>query len=218
MKVLVIVASNNFSSDHIENITILRDKMNQLSQDYIVDYAGISSIDDIHNYDPIISFKYTRINPKKQFNKICDFLSTEKNLEYDWYIKIRPEIRLLEQIDFTILCEKSINARARHYYGPKQIKNGMSVGGEGIWHTIKDSHICSTEQRVELDDQIYIFHKNVLEMGGFVQIDPYKDENEHEGFHDHYWRLRNISRNVIGIDVIFYHRIGTQRSGNLNIE
>jgi hypothetical protein len=71
---------------------------------------------------------------------LCDFIKENREqLNYDWYVKIRPEIMLMEQIPFNILMNNSINARARQYTGPKKIMNGMSVGGEGWWNHVKPS-------------------------------------------------------------------------------
>ncbi len=115
MRILVIISSNEFlqCKELRENIIILRNYMKDLP--YRVDYAGISSKDDFENYEDIIEFKFKMINPKKQLSKMCDFIKENRGqLNYDWYIKIRPEIMLMEQIPFDTLMSNSINARARH--------------------------------------------------------------------------------------------------------
>jgi hypothetical protein len=124
----------------------------------------------------------------------------------------------MEQIPFESLCQNSINARARQYKGPLKLRNGMSVGGEGWWRHVQVSEYAETEERVELDDQIYIFHRNVIDAGAFDKI-LYVNAVEHEGFHDMVWKERNIHLNVIGIDAIFkyYKYNGTARSGDINI-
>ena len=141
MKILVIIVSNEFNSYYSESIKILNDYLtNNFQNQYIIDYCGISSNDDFSNYEHIIHFKYKIINNKYQLSKICDFISDNINtLDYDWYIKTRPEVKLLEQINFKILSNTSINARARVYRGPKQIIHGMSVNGSNdIWKNVGD--------------------------------------------------------------------------------
>jgi hypothetical protein len=90
--------------------------------DMQVEYCGISNQNDFHTYEAIIPFKYTLINTKQQFSKLCDFITDYKSeLDYDWYMKIRPDINLLEQIPFNTLLDRAINARARVYFGPKKL-------------------------------------------------------------------------------------------------
>ena len=125
MKILVIICSNEMNVNNIDNIKIINE---YLKKNNIVEYCGISNNDDFSNYESVISFKYKMINHKFQLSKICDFITDYKTeLQYDWYMKIRPDIKLLENINFNMLCENSINARARVYYGPKQIKYGNSL-------------------------------------------------------------------------------------------
>lgn len=172
----------------------------------IIDYAGISSEDDFINYEDIISFKYKMINKKKQLDKICDFISqNQSTLDYDWFIKIRPEVKLLEKINFNSLLHNSINGRARVYNGPRNIPYGLSVGGEGVWNIYKDSSYYSHEIDVVLDDQIYIFDKNIIKMGGFLKHYT-DDENTYvnERFMTKFYNSKNININIIGINMIFY--------------
>jgi hypothetical protein len=216
MRILVIISSNEFlqCKELRENIIILRNYMKDLP--YRVDYAGISSKDDFENYEDIIEFKFKMINPKKQLSKMCDFIKENRGqLNYDWYIKIRPEIMLMEQIPFDTLMSNSINARARQYTGPKKVINGMSVGGEGCWNHVKPSVYNPTETNIELDDQIYIFDDNCIKMGAFDNYN-YQDVIENEAIHDAFWKSKNVKLNLIGIDAVFkYCKYGTfARSGN----
>ena len=215
MSILVIVSSFEMYKELRENIIILDNYMKKLS--YTVEYAGISSRDDFKNYEDIIEFKFKMINPKKQLSKICDFIKENKGqLNYDWYIKIRPEIMLMEQIPFNMLMKNSINARARQYSGPKKIINAMSVGGEGCWNHVKPSIYNPTEINIELDDQIYIYDNNCIKMGAFDNYSYKADVAENESIHDMFWKSKNINLNLIGIDVVFkYCKYGTNaRSGN----
>jgi hypothetical protein len=91
MRILVIISSFEMYKELRENIIILNNYMKKLF--YTVHYAGISSSDDFKNYEDIIEFKFKMINPKKQLTKICHFIKENREqLNYDWYVKIRPEI------------------------------------------------------------------------------------------------------------------------------
>ena len=107
MKILVIICGHEMSLEHIPNIEILHQ---YISQDNIdVEYCGISNNNDFINYEHIISFRYKIINESRQFMKVCDFITNYKHeLSYDWYIKFRPDIRLLEPIIFTPLSDTEI--------------------------------------------------------------------------------------------------------------
>jgi hypothetical protein len=197
MKLLVILCSHELNVKWCDNIKILNDYMMLTNMD--VNYCGISNQDDFHNYESIISFKYKIINNKQQFSKICDFISDKRSeMNYEWYMKIRPDIKLLEQIVFNELPTDSINARARMYYGPKCIRYGMSINGEGIWKNIGECSFSVNEHHIILDDQIFIFHKNVIDAGGFNRID-FSDDIENEWRQTEIYNMRGIPLNVIGI-------------------
>jgi len=219
MKLLVIICSHKFDVSWYNNIIILNDYMKNLN-DYMqnfnieVDYSGISSQDDFHNYESIISFKYKTINTKYQFSKICDFI-TDKNyeLDYDWYMKIRPDLKLLENINFNLLSVNAINARARVYFGPKKIKYGMSIN-------LRECYYDDNEHNVIVDDQLFIFHKNVLQKGAFDKIEAgsvtgWWGTNENEWVHSIVFESRNIPINVIGINLEFIR--DNSFSADLNI-
>lgn len=228
MKILVIISSHEMLTNYLSNIQILNDYLIDYSKNDIVDYCGISNKDDFSNYESIISFKYKSINTKYQFGKICDFITENKDeLDYDWYIKFRPEIKLLEPINFASLNEMAINSRARKYIGPKKIKFGMSINGKGGWGHLGDCHYDDIEKLVIPDDSIFIFHNNLVKKGAFDSFNDdefynmknnlkneivknecigyerwiYGGENEWFGliFYSH----RNIHLNVIGINMIF---------------
>ena len=200
-----------------------------------VDYCGISNQDDFYNYESIIQFKYKIIDTAKQLSKICNFITDYKTeLDYDWYMKIRPDIKLLDNINFDtgtgdgtgdgdgkvpILSKNAINGRARIYNGPSKIKYGMSINGEDCFYS-------DHEHNILIDDQIYIFHNNVVQQNAFNKIDPNMSyENawnktapdlQSEPAHTEIFNNRNISLNIIGINCLMskYHVF----SGHINME
>jgi hypothetical protein len=196
MKLLVIISSHEMRIEYYENIQILHDYMKSL---YIeVDYCGISNQDDFSNYEHILQFKFKIINRNQQLSKICDFITDYRSqLDYDWYMKIRPDIKLLENICFDMLSEDAINARARVYNGPREIKHGMSINGEGAWSNIGDCFYSEKEHDILLDDMFFMFHKNVVEKNAFDKI--ITNEGQHESTHTRIFNERNIPLNVIGV-------------------
>jgi len=190
MKLLVLVCSHEMDPQWIDNIILLRDYMIDMD----VDYCGISNQDDFHHYESILSFKYKVINPKRQLIKVCDFISSIE-LNYDWYMKIRPDVKLLEPIPFSILSENAINARARVYFGPRNIPYGMSINGEGIWKDVGDSHYDEEEHDIVLDSMLFLFHNNLKK--AFDPIQPEYDAGEWE--QALVFKERNIPVHVIGI-------------------
>ena len=158
------------------------------------------------------------INPKKQLSKMCEFIKENRGeLNYDWYIKFRPEIMLMEQIPFNKLMNNSINARARQYTGPKKIINGMSVGGEGWWNNVKPSIYNDTEINIELDDQLYIYDNNCIKMGVFDNYN-YKDVVENEAIHDTFWKSKSINLNVMELQDLEIHDILTIYLSQFSLE
>lgn len=213
MKILVIISSHEMNINHLSNIIILKEYLKQ----YNVSYCGISNTDDFKHYESVIKFKYKIINTSKQLSKICNFITYYKDKlikKYDWYIKYRPDIKLLETINFNTLSTTAINARARVYNGPNQLIYGMSINGIGPWVNKGCCIYNKQEKDIVLDDQFYIFHKNIIMNGGFETYNPknviewYKVDNklmpwEHEWFHTNCWKSRNIKLNIIGIHLLF---------------
>jgi hypothetical protein len=120
MKILYIITGNwGLDIAHVSNIETLRNL--NLSNNFIV--AAISCNDDFHNYEHIIDFKYKLIvNNTKILSRLTKFIFKYKNqFEYDWFIRIRPEVELLESLDFSKMCQQSINARARVYKEKKKL-------------------------------------------------------------------------------------------------
>lgn len=215
MKVLLIIAGYHFGKEHINNIQILDTYMKQSGAN--IEYCGISSHDDFYIFEDTIQFKYKIINNKLQLSKICDFITEYKEqLDYNWYIKIRPDIKLLDHIPYDKLSEDAINGRARVYQGLKQIKYGNSVYGKGRYKHVNHSHYVNCEEHIILDDMIYIFHKNIIQNGAFEKIPPTPPNTiENEWFHSNIFTERNIKMNVIGINM--YNTKLDVYSGDINI-
>ena len=213
MRLLIILSSNKFYEKWSDNIKCLNDYMKNNGIEY--DYCGISGENDFDIYETIIHFKYKIINTKKQLSKICDFITEYKSeLDYDWYMKIRPEIKLLDNIDFHTLSDNAINARARVYNGPRKIEYGISVNGEGCWKNVGDCHYADNEHNIVIDDMLYIFHNNIIQNNAF-EIIPTSDNNEHEWAHTNLFNERKIRLNVIGINLCMT-KYGCF-SGNINM-
>lgn len=194
-----------------QNIKILNDFMTKTNKQ--IDYCGISNQDDFKIFECVVSFKYKLINAKLQFSKLCDFITQNiQTLDYTWYVKIRPDLKLLEPLDFNNFEKNSVNARARIYNGPKKIKYGMSVTpryGLGP-NDLKYSEI---ESNVILDDMIYIFDNECIKNGGFMPCPSKFPQGETEFCN--ILKYRNINLNVIGINVI--NTKYNLTSGDLNL-
>jgi len=210
-RLLVMIVGDSMPSQYMPHIHTIKSHMDALSGTFIVDYACISSYNDFDIYDSILSFKYKVTNNKKQLEKVCDFLSSCP-AKYDWYIKTRPEVLLLELPDILSLSTDSIHARVRRYIGSKKIFFGCSVGGNGGWSNL--NNICTyseNETDVCLDDHIYIFNKYVVDNGAFAILTPEinkflpwnYDDRQDESIHNSVWNHRNIKRNPIRIHLIF---------------
>lgn len=235
MKLLIILSSHIFNENWCDNIKCLNDCMKK-NNGIEFDYCGISNQNDFHIYETIIQFKYKIINTKKQLSKICNFITEYKSqLDYDWYMKIRPDIKLFDIDFFNMLSENAINARARVYNGPRKIKYGMSVNGEGCWKNIGDCHYADNEYNIILDDMLYIFHKNIVQKNVFEKIlTPMEYEHELELIHARFlngiaiplepeqewahtclFNKHKIQLNVIGINLCMtkYNTF----SGNINM-
>lgn len=201
MRVLVFIVSHEMDMDKLPNIQILKQFMDRSGHE--VDYAGICSKNQFHVYDSIVHFKYKFICEDKQLTKVCEFIKSFKSqLDYDWYVKTRPEIKLLEPINFSIMKPNAINARARKYIGTRHIKYGLSMPSN--FAAYKSVMYSPSNEQFVLDDQIYIFDHSII-AGGYFETEGIKSKYllENEWVHTEYWRLQNISLNVVGINLIF---------------
>jgi len=218
MKILVIITGNwGLSPILAPNIQRLKDQMALTG--YTVDYAAISMTDDFNTYDDITSFKYKEISDKKILGRLCDFITKYRDtLDYDWYMRIRPEVELSVPIDFATLNEGAMNARAREYSGPKSILYGASVGGEGMWESQgNECRYNDNETIVILDDQLILFHRTLIVNRVFEPVTDNRDENE--WVHTHLWVSRGVPLNIVGIKMIFKRKEGNYAfSGHINFE
>lgn len=164
-RILLIISSNTMNIEYQENIKCIKEKIvNNFNN---IDICLISSYEDYNNYDNIINVKYKIKCEGRQFTKMVElfkFLNIKKT-NYDWYIKIRPDLLVLDNINDKILniCNKNcLNSRLRFYIGPDlNIKHGASHTTNDAWS--KSWIYNSTILTVVPDDQIYIFHKNIAE-------------------------------------------------------
>jgi hypothetical protein len=199
MSILIIIVSHEMNVKNIGNIKLLNDFMSKTNKQ--VDYCGISNQDDFKNFENVISFKYKIINKKLQFSKLCDFITDNiQTLNYTWYIKIRPDIKLLEPLDFNNFEKNSVNARARIYAGPKKIKYGTSAPYLVVKNCPNDLKYTEIETIVILDDMIYIFDNECIKSGGFRPCPSIFPQGETQ--FSNILKSRNINLNVIGINVI----------------
>jgi hypothetical protein len=212
MRLLFIITYNKFESYYTDGIHNLKNYIHEHLTTHQVDIACINSNGDFNDIENILPLKYKITNPKYQMDKICDFINSHL-LDYDWFIKTRPEMLILAPIDFSKLIPNAINARARTYTGSLKIENGASVGGEGVSDVdVRDKKDIPFD--LVMDDQIFIFDKNVILNNGFAKIGddekqdfysilPHHPKIQHEWFHTYIWAIRNIRMNIIGIKACF---------------
>ena len=210
----MIIVSSEINKNFLQNMVILRDFM----KDYQTDFAAVSSSDDFANFESTIPLKYKEIDDKRQFSKTCHFISKYKDqLDYDWYIKIRPDVKLLEPISFDDCNDSMINARARVYNGPRTIKHGLSAGGEGEGDWAKCYTYNDVEKDVVLDDMIWIFGKKVIDIGAFSPPDSDEPNFEVEWHITDVWKKRNIPLHVVGINLHLLDENGQFRNSGTDI-
>lgn len=173
MKILLIISSHEMSKDFNKYIVIIKEKLiNQFIKENIeIDICLINSneIDELKNYDDVlknIKYKFSSKN-SKQYEKTCNIMRVININLYDWFIKIRPDLELLEDInlDKIKICDKNcINSRVRWYIGDHiNIKNGTSlnIGEDSCW---KNSYIYDNNiTYIVPDDQILFFHKTIAQ-------------------------------------------------------
>jgi len=179
-KVLLIFVSGNTRNDESNNmVTIKQNIIDPLKQqNCIVNIAFVTSEQLYYDYENILGdITHTLISDEPQYSKVCNLLDIIGYNNYDWYIKLRPEIGMLETINLDKLnsySKTAINSRIRHYIGPKiNIKYGVSISNEEILKAQngdKNLDNCKTNDFKlndtiiqSPDDQIYIFHKNIAQ-------------------------------------------------------
>jgi hypothetical protein len=215
MKLLVIISSHVFETKYCDNIKILDDYMKNSNME--VDYCGICNSDEFSNYEHIIKFKYKIINTNHQLTKLCEFITDYRSeLDYTWYMKFRPEIKLLDTINFDTLSVDAINGRARVYHGPSKIKYGMSVGGVGCWDYVGDCYYAEKEHGIIIDALFLIFHKNTIDRNAFDKIEGVQPYPQTEWTHTDLFNQRKIPLNVVGINLCFT-KYGVAYSKDINM-
>jgi len=195
MKLLILVCGYELSPDNEESIRSLK----YLQDLYAVDIATLTTLRPTLNG----SYKYTFVHPGKQFAKVSAFFQAHPDLSYDWYLKVRPDVQILEPIFLEAYPEDSINARARVYTGPRCIPYGMSINGPGAWKDFEGARFYDTsEHDVILDDQLFFFHSSVLAKQPFEpgDVEP-EDGWENEWFHTRVWASKEIPLNVVGLSL-----------------
>lgn len=220
MRILVIIISRDLNTSLRDNIQILKDSFGNEHQ---VDYAGVLSQDDFKNYEDIITFKFKMLSPEQQESKLRDFIEAYRSeLNYDWYVRIRPEVKLLEPLDFSKYMEKAMNARVRVYVGPKRIQYGCSVGDpNGEWPALSfyRGSYSDVEGEIILDNTMYIFDNSLINSGFYSQTEPYPPEKQDEHYFTRFLHTRNIHLNPVGINIIFTRANGglQTKSGHVNM-
>jgi len=207
--ILIILSSDQMYPEFKPQIETLKKYIAHISKKYKVDIAAISSKDDFSNYSDILDFKYKYINTKKQVSKLCDFISENKDtLNYDWFFRTRPENEIVDfdTINFSKLPKNAVSARAREYIGPFMGKHSCSVGGEGKYIDIKECHYKKNKEKLVIDDCIIVFHKMIIDKGGFV---PLSNDEEIE--------YNNLKSNPVRQDEWFLTNMLVSRGIHLNI-
>jgi hypothetical protein len=234
MKVLLMIISHNITKNNLQNI--YNKIINPLKTNNIeVDIATcISGSNNIISNEVKYNFKFDGF----QLAKVCYVVNKFEDDEYDYYIKMRPEINLTTIINQTFLLELSktkINSRCRQYAGPSiDLKFGMSCQENCIR---KDDILCNDKVIICPDDQMYIFHKSIKKAFSPIANDTYlnyckkindkreywvdqwmldetywkKNTCEREGHHKFIWYSRGFDINPIGLDM----RMNSLVSSNL---
>ena len=169
---------------------------------------------------------YSLYSDGMQLTKSCYLVSNLAKNDYDWYIKIRPDLNIKTIInkDFIEgLSKEKINSRCREYSGPPIYRRyGFSCKRDVIWQS------KSEIEQIIPDDQMYIFHKNCIKAFEELNEDIYlkycnklcekkeswvKDDRwlledfwlkpkkkcEPEGHHAFIWYSRGVFVNIIDL-------------------
>ena len=227
MKVLVIFITYEIQKKMITHIRhsksyfeSLKKKNEWESLDFALVYTKSSPFLD--QVKQTLSLKYILNSNQRQLGKICEFITNKKDkLNYDWFIKTRPDIEHLQDIAFEELSNTCINSRVRTYVGPDSIPYGHSVGGKGIFKKYRYKARYSEKLEVLLpDDQFYIFSKNIVDRGIFKTLKSNTfGVKQDEKFHRSIWEKRGASFKIIGIKLRLYKKgnNGFAESGHINM-
>lgn len=187
MRILLIISSHEMSKEFKKYIKIIKIKLinNFIKEEVEIDICLINSNkeDELNNYDDILKNIKYKFNSKnsKQYEKIVNVINIINVNLYDWFIKIRPDLELLEDInlDKIKICDKNkINSRVRWYIGEHtNVKNGTSlkIDEDCCWTNsyIYDNNI----NYIVPDDQIYFFHKTIAKKAfNILNIDDINED------------------------------------------
>ncbi len=203
MKILIIVASYKMDNKFNKTMETIQKKLISVlkKENNIVDICLVSSHNDHNNYKNIIGeIKYKVLSNKKQFGKIMDIFKLSEIKEYDWYIKIRPDIELYENIDTEkiLSCdENKFNSRVRWYigdhinvkYGTSHTFNKNDGWGESWIYNNNINYIVP-------DDQIYIFNKNIINIFNIFNINSIKNKIDNIYRYNYYNNPNNKWRRI----------------------
>lgn len=242
---ILLVFTNRSMENNWGSLASIRDKLIvPLKKYYTLDIAIVTSNKYNDEYENILGkAKYKILCKKPVVSKLCKLFETINYDDYNWYIKIRPEITLLENIDINTIkkcCKNSVNGRVRHYFGPYiNIKNAVSIPDHQIrscqnsdininsWN--KNDFKYKKEASLAPDDILYIFSKLVAKKFIDVYIKKIEEENipkgikeylvkeinsQNEGFHGAYYKYNNINYNIIGLN---FKLRGSNTAGDLVI-
>lgn len=243
-KILIIIVSRDINNTHRHALLTIKNNLidSLKNDDNIVDLCSVLSETNYDmSYKSILgNFKYEFICTDPQLRKVCYIFEKIKYDDYDWYIKVRPEIYLLEKItnkNFEFFSKEKINSRCRCYEGEKiNLSNGLSIPYSSKWINYNSKFTI-----INPDDQMYFFHKNIAGLAfAPLSLDSYLDyvenlkiqinkpfwmeswmlsdnyfinnkDNEREGHHKFIWNNRNIFINPISLNL----QMTSLRSGNL---
>ena len=214
MKVLIILISKIFEINHLKYCKTTYEKMflPLINDGVFVDIAIIYSEKDINSeklYEKLFgNVKYKYLSPNLQFNKMCDFLN-QLNERYDWYIKSRPEIEMLENFDLQKLEQCFSNSINSRFY-KLNLKNS-NIDRKSIINNTYNlielyNDILNNKIELYIDDQIYIFDDKVRDIA-FKKINNEELYNlnlnnrkrEDEVFHTLMFINRNVKLQTINI-------------------
>ena len=212
MKVLVIFITYEIQNSMIRHIRHSKSyfesqkkKNGWESLDFALVYTKDSPF--LNKVRKTLSLKYLLKSNQRQLGKICEFITKDK-LNYDWFIKTRPDIEHLQDIEFEELSNTCINSRVRTYVGPESVRYGHSVGGKGFFK--KYRHKARYSEKLESllpDDQFYIFSKNIVDRGIFKRLKSNTSGvKQDEKFHRSIWEKRGASFKIIGIKLRLYKK------------
>jgi hypothetical protein len=169
MKILLILSTHEMNMSFVDSVkTIKLNIIDSLIEDgNSVDIFCVSSNDDHDNYKEVLgNIKFKIKSNERQFLKIVQvfkYLDSNNIEDYDWYIKVRPDLTVNEKIDnqkMDTFNKNAVNSRVRFYLGPEiNIPYGTAYTVDEVWkHSWSYSETINS---IVPDDQIYFFHTSI---------------------------------------------------------